>query len=297
MLSEIQNKNIKSLIRKLEKYPEFDDAPRNLCDNLLNELRFARLIVPAFDVSDETFKIKYFKFTQNYDDLYVYTDMAQFKHSQSKEFVPMEYELLDFGNTIYSNIANLVINDSYKVPMQRIWDTLEKENSHEFFIEEFSHDYTVDELLNLIDSFDNEKLIEYVNERKRIQSYPLLFHLLGDSVVFADIEVIDGTDSILVSREVESYHCIDEDNCIVTYTNLDSFNQQYFSVVDWFELIGFAIYYQLDGIKIRTDKNVVKLSRNQLLKHFDSIRKSNYSKNLTNAFRYIFRVDDYAKKY
>lgn len=171
MLNEIKNKNIKSLIKKLSKFPEFDDSPRNLRHNLLMELRFARLIIPAYD---ETLKIKYFKFTDNYDNFHIYTDLSEFKKSRSKDFTPIHYELMDFGNTIYSNIAYLIINDSYEIPMARIWDSISKENSNRFFIGKFSHDYTLEDTLDLIKSFSNEKLIKYLNERKRIQSYDTL---------------------------------------------------------------------------------------------------------------------------
>lgn len=258
------------------------------------ELRFARLIVPAYDVNDETFKIRYFKFTESFDNFLVYTDLSEFKKSTSKDFTPMEYELLDFENTIYSNIANLIINDSYEIPMTRIWDSISKENSNITFIEEFSHNYTLEDTLDLIKSFTNEKLISYLNERKRIQSYDTLFHVLRKSVVFADINVADESDSVLMSRDVESYHCIDKDDYIVTYTDLNSFKKDYFAVVDWFELIEFVIYYQIKGIKIKTSDNEIKLSRSQLLKHFDRIRNSNYEYNYTNTFRYIFKVEDYA---
>ena len=294
MLNEIKNKNIKSLIRKLSKFPEFDDSPRDLRYNILMELRFARLIVPAYDVNDETFKIKYFEFTESFDNLHVYTDLSEFKKSRSQDYTPMKYELLDFGNVIYSDIAMLVINDSYEIPMDRIWDSISRQNSNNSFIEDLSHDYTLEDTLDLINSYNNEKLINYLNERKRIQSYNSLFHVLRKSVVFADIEVIGESDSILMSREVESYYYIDEDDCIITYTDLDSFKEEYFAVVDWFELIWFVIYYQIKGIKIKTAENEIKLSRKQLLKHFDRICFSNCENNYTNTFRYIFKVEDYA---
>ena len=292
-LNQIKNKNIKSLIKKLSKFQSFDDAPRDLRDNLLMELRFAVLIVPAYDVNEDTFKIKYFKLTENFDNFHVYTDLSEFKKSKSKDFTPMNYGLLDFENVIYSTIANLIINDAYEIPMSRIWNSISKENSNRYFFEEYSHDYTFEDTLNLIKSFNNEKLICYLNERKSIQSYNALFHVLNKSVVFTDIQVIGQSDSILLSHEVESYHCISEDNCIVTYTDLESFNEDYFAVVDWLELILFVIHYQLNGIKIKTAGHEIKLSRNQLVKHFDRICQSIYEYNYTNTFRYIFKVEDY----
>lgn len=293
-LKDIKNKNIKSLIKKLSKFPDFANASRDLRENMLMELRFARLIVPAYDVDGESFKIRYFKFTENYDNLHVYTDLNEFKKSNSKDFKPMGYELIDFRNEIYSSIANLIINDSYEIPMVIIWDSIARQNSNTTLLEEFSHDYTLEDTLDLIKSFSNEKLISYLNERKRIQSYDRLFYVLKKSVVFVDVEVIDQNDSVVISREVESYHRTDEDNYIVTYTDLNSFKRKYFAVVDWFELIEFVIYYQIKGIKIKTADNEIKLSRNQLLKHYDSICELNYRYNYTNSFRYLFKVEDYA---
>ena len=40
--------------------------------------------------------------------------------------------------------------------------------------------------------------------------------------------------------------------------------------------------------------NEIKLSRNQLLKHYGSICESNYRYNYTNSFEYLFKVEDYA---
>lgn len=45
---------------------------------------------------------------------------------------------------------------------------------------------------------------------------------------------------------------------------------------------------------IKTADNEIKLSRNQLLKHYGSICESNYRYNYTNSFRNHFKVEDYA---
>ena len=80
---------------------------------------------------------------------------------------------------------------------------------------------------------------------------------------------------MLNSLDVDSYFNIQNDY-IVTYTDLDSLDSDYFSVVDMFEIISFVIYYQVKGIIIKTQNNELKLSRKQLLKHFDKLRDGYY---------------------
>ena len=140
-----------------------------------------------------------------------------------------------------------------------------------------------------MESFDNDELIGYLNERKRIQDYYSLFKVINDSVLFTDIIVENQTEPVVLSSEAEIYFNV-ADSYITVYTDRDSFKKDYFAVVDWFELINFTVYYQIKGIRIDTGTKAINLSRNQLLKHLDSIVDVISEYNLTGTFNYIFRV-------
>ena len=280
-MNKIKNRNIKRLVKKLSNYESFYESPRSLRQETLGELKFARLIVPS---SEDTF-VEFIE-----DNLYVFTDLKEFNKVYKNIYEPAVFELLDFGNVVYSSINYLIINNTYKIHMQVIWDAIEYELSYNFFIDEYSHKYNLEDTLNLINSFDNTELIEYLDERTYIQSYYNLFSMMEDSVLFTEIDVENaGEERILNSLDVNSYFNIQNDY-IVTYTDLDSFDSDYFSVVDMFELISFVIYYQVKGIIIKTQNNELKLSRKQLLKHFDKLRDGYYKYNRSNTFGYIFRV-------
>lgn len=280
-MNKIKNRNIKRLVKKLSNYESFQDAPRSLRQETVNELKFARLIVPS---SEDTF-VEFIN-----DNLYVFTDLKEFNKVYKNIYKPAVFELLDFGNVVYSSINYLIINNTYKIHMQVIWNAIEYELSYNFFIDEYSHKYNLEDTLNLINSFDNTELIEYLDNRTYIQSYYNLFSMLEDSVLFAGIDVENAGDEVMLnSSDVDSYFNIQNDY-IVIYTDLDSFDSDYFSVVDMFELISFVIYYQVKGIIIKTQNKELKLSRKQLLKHFDKLRDGYYKYNRSNTFRYIFRV-------
>lgn len=270
------NKNIKKLIRKLSSFEDFYDAPRNLRDLFLTEIVFADLIVPGTDIDDDYFSIKYFDSYGDKVDMCVFTDLEEFKKNIS-DGEPFTYSLLSFENNVYTNILYLTVNNSYKIPMNIIWSRLEEESTHKYFTSTYSHDYTREDTLKLIESYDNELLISYVNGRKQIQSYIKLFHIMEDSVLFCDI---DSDNSFSIT-----------DDHISVYTDLNMLKLNNYSVVDWFELIEFVIKHELKGIFIETQSNSVKLSRNQLVKNFSNIRKSHFKFNRTNTFQYVFDIE------
>ncbi|MBE6498053.1 MAG: LlaJI family restriction endonuclease [Methanobrevibacter sp.] len=120
MLSEIKNNKIKSLIKKLNKYRQFDDAPDDLRNDFLMELRFAKFIFEdpkGFKIIDYTDSEVFFSFQ-------VFTDLDEFKESESK-CEPKIIEIHDFESFYSPKIKYLEINDYKKIPMakvmQEIW--------------------------------------------------------------------------------------------------------------------------------------------------------------------------------
>ena len=152
-MNKIKNRNIKRLVKKLSNYESFYESPRSLRQETVNELKFARLIVPS---SEDAF-VEFID-----DNLYVFTDLKEFNKVYKNIYEPSIFELLDFGNVVYSSINYLVINNTYKIHMQVIWNAIEYELSYNFFIDEYSHKYNLEDTLNLINSFDNTELIEYL---------------------------------------------------------------------------------------------------------------------------------------
>ena len=288
MLSEIRNDNIKKLIKELKKYRKFDDAPADLRNNLFMELRFAKLII----TKSVGFKVIGLINSKVYFIIQVFTDLSEFY--QSEEFEPKLIEFFDFEEFNDPYNRYLEINDYNKVPMEKIQNEIYLEKSYNNLIEKYSHHYSLTDTIKLIESFNNDNLIKYLNERKFIRNYNFLFEMMEKSVLFVKIDVEHQSEPVLLTSQTESGFHMDDDNYITAFTDLNPLKNGSFSVVDWFELIRFVICNQIDGIKIDTATEQIKLPRHQLLMHFDEIREISCRHNLSGTFEYIFKADDFA---
>ena len=289
MIEEIRNDNIKKVIKRIRNR-KLANVESDLRDSLLVELLFANLIIPASDVTEEKFTFEFVRLNDEFDNFQVFTDLDEYNkvYGDNKSIEPVIFNLLQFENNIYSYLAFMVVNKSFKIEMDEIWYIIGFERSYELYAKEELPEYTLEKCQKLIEKHDNADLIEYLNARKYIQSYISLFDVLEKSVLFTDIQVEKDFDKSVLYNEVGASFNI-HDKYIITYTNLKDVESEYYAIVDMIELMRFVIFNQLEGIIIDNGTKQTKLRKSQLLKNYRKILMHFSSSNLNGVFKYIFK--------
>ena len=288
-MDTIKNENIKKLIKKVRRR-KLINVEMDLRNSLLVELLFADLIIPASDVSDEFFTFKFIETDDMKDNFPVFTDLEAYNKVYGKDdsVEPIIFNLLQFENNIYSNLAYMVVNKSFKIEMDEIWYTIGYERSYRLKRKDFLHEFTLPECQQLTEIYDNSEINDYLNERRHIQSYYSLLDVLKNSVLFTEVLLTQDVNTPVSAKDVNPSFNF-QDKYIVTYTNLKDANLKYFTIVDFINLVGFIIEKQLEGIKIDTGIKQIKLPRYQLLKHYWEILDYFEDFNLNHSFEFIFK--------
>ena len=259
-METIKNENIKKLIKKVRRR-KLINVEWDLRTSLLVELLFADLIIPASNVSDEQFTFEFVKFNnEQWDNFQVFTDLDEYNkvYGKNNSVEPIVFNLLHFENNIYSNLGYMVVNKSFKIEMDLIWDAIGYERSYRFKRENYLHKYTLNECQKLTERYDNSEINDYLNQRRHIQSYYSLLDVIKNSVLFTEVLLTQDVNTPVSAKDVDPSFNF-QDNYIVLYTNLEDANLKYFTIVDFINLVRFIIEKQLECIKIDTGIKQIKL--------------------------------------
>ena len=95
-LDKIKNNNLKKLAKKISRFKVFYNAPKELQKLFLSELKFAKLIIPAFDVDDEWFSIKFHEYQKDRYSFRVFTDLDEYNkvYGNDSSVEPLIFEII-----------------------------------------------------------------------------------------------------------------------------------------------------------------------------------------------------------
>lgn len=288
---------------------------RKLNRNILNELKRCVFIHHCTDNGDDTYSFTYSKYGSG-EILYFFTDLDEYHKcypEEEKNTIPMFWDFTMIYELMHDNLSGIIINpktENFFIPDDVLFhilaDELEIKNEVEFQFELFNDDilgrnkvYTPEELFHIEDMRSNRRLEKYLENKKRLTRYDILFDHFKLSHLYAIVQYDERLDFEGDWFKPEMIKYYKRDDCIIVFMDLDSLKDEirdgdkfsYYCVADMLHIAEIVLRDDWEGIIVNTGEQEFTLNRKNLIKHYDSLRINQCDFELDNASQYIFKLE------
>ena len=301
--SSIKHENLKRTMDEIETLG--DEAPNELFDKLLEEIKHSCLII-AGDVISDTINIVTAK-TDHGDFGLLFTDMDEFM----KIFPDFNCEAHENSFTAYmdmireSDLEGFILNPAgeglilHKDVLNNMGDMPEYRFSSK-------DSYSSQELKDLKDSISNDSLEEFINNPGNIGRYEELFDEISSSTLLTlmlsrdDLNGEAENGVISMSKTgPRGFLYIDKvgGSYATVYTSEDKISSvntpfnKYSQIVNFSQMTNFILNDDMDGIIINPNSENILLSRDVLLEYSNLLERTCNNKKLNSAIFHMFPME------
>ena len=308
----IKNKHLKDTINRVNVYLEDnEDTPMDLFFEMMNELKVSNLILPVGQDSEGlTFETVTFE-DENATFIPLFTDSDEYESyfGEDTDFEPVSFDFSQYVDLVGENDLDGIIIDLEGTSLP-----LDKDFLQSMYIEEETlpeDDLKVlsaDELKEILDSIDNDSLIELITSDEEFSQDKLFAELSCSTLlnIVSSDEPLDefAVDGIVKSDDVGGFDLCNFQNDDLLFggifTDIDSVKEvikemdgyYYVQITKLTSLFEFSLVNDMDGVIINPGTTDFIIMREEYLSQASGIDVVAEDPRLRNSLDYAFQIDE-----
>jgi hypothetical protein len=302
----VRNDNLRRCLEEFDQRPE--DLTEELFERMLDELRHSNLIIAANVKGDSLAEVAFVMMDERKFG-FLFTDMDEFR-----KFVPDgRCGSATSDLALYKRMVNdgavdgFVINPAGEafVMVREMFDAIKNLPQHEYLPDDA---YTSEELKDIRDSINNERLEIFIQNPANNALYEQLFEEISHSTLLTlmvsrqNLDFLAEDGMISMVDEPLGFLYIDDmgGRYATVYTSEDKIADvpthlnKYSQIVNFSQLANYALNDDLDGIIINPNSDNVTITREVLLEYWPLLEDWCNDQRLNTAIMHMFLIKEEA---